>query len=107
MTTTQAQLDSVPHAAEGFEKVASWKVTAAMLRGWGFAVRETEKVMGTTVVVREGLDLNLAKHLASQTGWTFTAFATDEEREELRKASAKSTTVDLVALAWFESVRRA
>jgi hypothetical protein len=50
------------------EQVPSWQVTGEMLAEWGFPVQVTDKVVGTKVVVQEGMPSGKALHAAWAAG---------------------------------------
>ena len=50
------------------EQVASWQVTTHMLAAWGFPVLRTDKMMGTTFVVAEGVSFREALFAAWAAG---------------------------------------
>jgi hypothetical protein len=50
-------------------RVPSWAVTDEMLEAWGFPVKHTEKIMGTSVTVREGMDRRKAMDAAWKAGF--------------------------------------
>jgi hypothetical protein len=62
------------------EPVPSWQVTSSMLADWGFPVRSTDKCVGSTVVVSEGMRRNEAMHAAWAAGFVRIAAMPEEVR---------------------------
>jgi hypothetical protein len=63
------------------EQVPSWQVTASMLESWGFPVQTTDKVVGTKVIVKEGLPFGKALFAAWAAGHVRIAAMPDHVRE--------------------------
>ncbi len=51
------------------ERVPSWAATDEQLAGFGFPVRKTDKIMGSVVVVREGMPRSRAVMAAWRAGF--------------------------------------
>lgn len=63
------------------EQVLSWQVTSEMLAGWGFAVEETDTMMGTRIVLVEGISAGKALHAAWAAGFVRMAAMPEAVRE--------------------------
>jgi hypothetical protein len=62
-----------PTPPAGHVRVPSWQVTAAQCNAWGFPVRETEQEMGSTHVIREGVEFRVARWQAVAAGFAVVA----------------------------------
>jgi hypothetical protein len=76
------------------EQVPSWQVTKAMLEAWGFRVRVTDKCVGTTVVVSEGLPFGKALHAAWAAGHVRMA-AMPDDVAETRHAAGRERIAEM------------
>ena len=93
----------MPTAPEGFEKVPSWKVTAEMLRCWGFPVKEVGQVCGSKTVLVEGDDHNEALRKAIRAGFAVLRSTPDSERTW---TVPKERGFDAEVGAWFMRIKR-
>lgn len=68
------------------EQVPSWRVTVAMLAGWGFPVEKRDKCAGMGFVVSEGMTFGRALHAAWAAGHVRIAVTPESVVEERRAA---------------------
>jgi len=80
------------------EQIPSWAVTVDDLARWGFPVRKTDKVVGTKVVVAEGLPFGQALHAAWAAGHVRMA-AIPEDIAEAARAAGRERIAEMQRLA--------